>query len=395
MKTTEAKQPRISEHAGYHVDERDLGILRDEAAQQGRGFSLKSIVEAAAPFDDGDRMLSLDELRRALPHIPVTNLPPQTGARVSPTTRLALLRAFRLAELDSHTIPELPSGLVRAIFDKRGVSSSTQYVSAYFPPGKRSDLVGLTRKNEVYFGIKQFGRPDRFFGPFHIDQRGVLLESAPPYNAADVARDGARFHGFQSCKEARRVITPLSLSRLDKLLGDDKDDQKYVQISQSVAARLTRAERTEVEQFWSYRGGESGALNPSLRNAKGRRLSPGLATSVELLDRVMTKAVLLPKGTWLYRGYASAQPLRVGAKVQDPAFLCTTLDPDIARMFSSKTSATLDRPETLMAIEITKPTHAVPTGNVGELELVLPRDLPMRVVSSTREDGMRLVHVRV
>lgn len=142
--------------------------------------------------------------------------------------------------------------------------------------------------------------------------------------------------------------------------------------------------------------------NPSIPSRVGRaRVSAEVPELARTLDSVFTQAPFLPQGLLLFRGVSSDKDdfkiPRKGSELKFPTFLSTSLDPGVAYHFAS-----YSRKDHKVIFLIQVESSNIPgllVGNTKEYEVILPRNLPLRVeskwTSTDRHSGEKYTLVLV
>lgn len=388
-------RPSLPEVNGFRVADEDFRELFAQAKARGIVVSMAGLVTAAAPFDDGDRFLSRAELLAGLNTLNPTALPPQTGDEAAPAVRRALARALSTFRAGGHLSARgaavLPPGLARVIVEQVGAGPEVSYLSAYIDGGC---LRRLRMETEVWFEHRAFGHTEAW-GPFRVTHDGLDALDLPPEYTADAHAEAGLVAGMPSQVELRRAHAAGTLLRAETFDFDATTSdcvKNYRDLAVRQRARLTAAQVRAMEGLTAYKshGPQTPAVNDWLRSAhRGRHVD------VSLLDDAVRRAVSLPTGTLLFRGFAatSVQGLRADL-LNDPAYLCTSLDPGIARMFADNAARDGGGKKFLVVMEAGRAAVGLVTGNHGETEVVLPRSTPLHIVEKRRERGFTLLHVR-
>ncbi|MBI2375372.1 MAG: hypothetical protein HYV07_15360 [Deltaproteobacteria bacterium] len=386
--TTPTTTTTTTEVDGYKLDDAAVRELSLRAREEGKVFSLASLTAAAKPFDDGDKFLMRSELEHAYAAIAPTRLPAQRGERAVPSVLSALHRAWssHKAQLD-RPAAQVPEGFARVIVESFGgvMSEEETFASVYVATASTKRLGKTT---EVYFEIKKLGLPTQLHGPYSIDAMGISTSDVPPSFVEDgKATDLLR--KLPSQKALRK--SPLRMKTFDFDATGNDDVALYLDASKLQAMRWSTAQRDEVDKLAAYKsfGSQTPAVNSWLRDSPR-----GKHVSVTLLDQAFERAVPLPKGLLLFRGIAAD---KIQGKrrdvITDPAYLSTSLDPGIARMFTDNAGRDSGAQKVLMVIEVGEGTKALVTGNKGETEIVLHRSTKLRVIEEKRERGYLLLRV--
>jgi hypothetical protein len=373
---------------GFTANNSDLAAVDSLGRTQGKVVSYHQLITTAATLDNGDRFLSHDELSRAMASITPSQLPPQVGELAAPAVMAALRAAWQLVRKQSASGATLPVGLSRVMVGSEGPVSSAAsvYVAAYVSP---SALKRMPKQSEIWFEQKQFDRPTIVHGPFVIDAAGVpLSQSAVPAHDVDVAAESSLLTEMPSQRTLRAGLHVLSAETFSYDATDDVDIAAYRQLAERQISRLSTVERLAMEKFTAYQSGmgQTPSVNDWLR---GR--SKGKNVDVERIDAAMSRAVALPPGTLLFRGFGTGRAFN--PRVPDAGFMATSLDPGTARIFADNNGGD-GRRKTLLVLEAGDHARGIVTGNYGETEVVLPRDLRLEVIARRRERGYDLVHVR-
>jgi hypothetical protein len=366
---------------------------------EGKRVSMEQLARASAPFDDGDHYLVESELRRGLATIAPTVLPPQTGLATTPSVRAALCRAFGVlkSSFSDHEVDAVPTSFARVIVESTGGVSSPDEVfySAYLAHDpSRNKISHLRARSTIYFERKKLGEPTRLYGPFQIDRLGIPIEADRPVTPSDGVDEAALLGALPSQTQLARAKKKGELVRADFYRYDyttDADLAVYDQLAERSRARLSTAQRLELDELVGY--GVLGNLDPQLNRALAEG-SRHARAGAALLDAAIDRGVALRPGTLLFRGIAAeALEGKQGRTITDPRYLCTSLDPGMARFFADKAK---DRggKSILLAIEIGDGVKGLITGNRGETEVLLPRNLKLTVVGKRCEKGYTLYHVR-
>ncbi|MBL8951974.1 MAG: hypothetical protein JNK82_14420 [Myxococcaceae bacterium] len=382
---------------GYKVDDTALKTLFEKTRGDGKTFSIHELATKSKKYDDGDKYLNLTELQKGYAEIPVTRLPPQVGEKASPAVLTALQRAWatyadKPAELEAARVSRVPKSFARVIVGTSGTASSPEQVYHSVYVQQRKSGLRMNATNEVYFEKKRFGETS-LFGPFNVDKLGIPTSDVPPPLKDDGASLESKLKGLPSQREVAGA-TKLQLETFDFDATTNDDVAIYEQVAKSQFERLTEAQREEVEKLAAYKqfGSQTAAVNDWLRSSRrAQKVNP----SVVLLDQAFERAVELPKGMLLFRGIAAeGYGGKPGTKVIDPAYLSTSLDPGIARMFADNSGDSTGQRRTLIVIEAGENARGVVSGNRGETEILLDRGLELEVVRERREKGYTLLHLR-
>jgi hypothetical protein len=372
---------------GFTAHDGDLASVGKEAREQGKVFSYDQLFKAAAVLDDGDKFLSHDELSRAMASIAPTQLPPQTGEPAAPSVLAALRTTWQLVRMQPTTTNVLPAGLSRVMVTSEGPASSSAsvYIAAYVTA---PSLKRMPKQSEIWFEKRQFDKPSIVLGPFIIDSTGVPLnQSAVPAHTIDVDAESLLLTDMPSQRALRADRQPLSAETFAYDATGDDDIAAYKQLAEKQASRLSVVEKLAIDRFTAYQGGLG--QTPSVNDALRRR-TKGKNVDAERIDAAMGRAVRLPPGTLLFRGFGATGTF--AARTPDAGYLATSLDPGIARMFADNNGD--GRRKTLLVLEAGDNARGIVTGNHGETEIVLPRDLRLEVIGCRRDQGYDLVHVR-
>jgi hypothetical protein len=376
--------------AGRNVDDRLLKLAAERGRATGRVFSYEQLIHRI-----GDAPLDAESVKRAVDSFTPSRLPPQVGLKAAPTLQSALSFGWHAVEAEAPppaAAAAVPEGFGRVIVETHGPvgTPDEEYVSAYWPQRDDGRLAPLKQKNTVYFGVTKFGAPDRVFGPIEVDKRGIPLvdEAAPP--AAAVASRLLRLESQRTLRAMKlgQLSSPKTL-RFDYVTG--ADTEVYRALSNETAERLTPLQRAQVSDLTSY--GVLGNLAPAINQAL-RDQAKTYSAQRALLDGALERALTLPKGLRLFRGASlSAAELKPGARLVDPGYGFTSLEPSMALRFA-KQGAQPGREPVVLVIDVDAPVRGLVTGNVGESEVLLPRDLPLVIQRVERRDGVSFVSVK-
>lgn len=376
---------------GHDVDDALLRVAAQRGRQTGRVFSPDALI--ARVLARGD---AIDEasVLRAVDSFEQTRLPPQEGLRA--TERVVQAAHFGWsateAQAEAHQVDAVPEGFGRVVLERRGsvATGEQEFISAYWQQRSDGRLAPLKAENTVYFGTRKLGAPDRFFGPYALDRRGVPLTDADPLPPAATAD---ALTGLSSQGE----LAGLSLAKLSSpgVVGYDwltaGDSAAYQALSAATAQRLTPLQRRELEALTGY-GGPRGNVAPQVNSGLRRGRADG--PHVQLLDGALQRALTLPTGVRLFRGAQLLEAeLKVGAVVVDAGFQFSTLEPSLALRFAKQQDRAGERVPAVLVIDVASPLQGLVSGNVGEAEVVLPRDLPLTVKKVTHRDGVAYVLV--
>ncbi|MBX7097943.1 MAG: hypothetical protein K1X89_09535 [Myxococcaceae bacterium] len=380
--------------AGRQVDDALLKAAFARGRETGRAFSYEQLVTRALALGgkvDGRT------LTRAVDSFTPSRLPPQQGLRAPPTIQAAATFGWHAVEAEAEQVPtaEVPHGFGRVIVESQGAVASPdeQIISAYLPERAEGKLAPLKQRNTVYFGVTSVGQADRFFGPFELDRKGIPLagglagEALPPPVTARSLLD------LGSQKQVRALTLPKLVDQALRFdLMTDGDARAYESLSKETMARLTALQAKQVAELTSYegpRGNVAPVINEALRSG-----STAYGAERALLDGAIARATTLPEGLRLFRGAALlGSELKRGATLVDPGYAFTTLEPSMALRFARQ-GAAAGRVPVVLVIDIEAPVQGLVSGNTGESEVLLRRELPLVVQRIERRDGVAFVTVK-
>lgn len=159
---------------------------------------------------------------------------------------------------------------------------------------------------------------------------------------------------------------------------------------------LTHGEQLSMKD---YKGSGYRPINEALRNAQGD--DPKYVKRVSDIDRAIEKAPPLPDDIVVYRGRlptpileafeAGAQDGLIGKTIADPAYMSTSMDRGVAKNFGYSTKF----PRSIGKIKLpkgAKVAHLEGLTAMGEHEMLLPRDAPVKITKAYIDDsGMRII----
>lgn len=217
--------------------------------------------------------------------------------------------------------------------------------------------------------------------------------------------DGSKLLNLDSQVKLRQLLKSDKLLAMDELYfswTSKKDVDFYNKISATYLDRQSADLQGTIGKWASFQSPYS-AVNNFLREfvppeeplptrlprGAASNFSPTVLDWAQKMESAFLKPLLLPEGLLLFRGLQmnTKEVPRTGQKWNQPSFVSTSLDPEVAKNFASYEIGrpSVGEEQVIIVLQIAEGgVRALPTHNWKETELILPRGLEFRIIKRVR-----------
>lgn len=217
--------------------------------------------------------------------------------------------------------------------------------------------------------------------------------------------DGSKLLNLDSQVKLRQLLESDKLLAMDQLYiswTSKRDVDFYKKISDTYSGRQSPDLQATIGKWASFQSPYS-AVNDFLREfvppgeplpnrlprGAASNFSPTVLEWAQKMESAFSKPLLLPEGLLLFRGLQmnTKEIPRTGQKWNQPSFVSTSLDPEVAKNFASYEIGrpSVGEEQVIIVLQVGEGgVRAIPTNNWKEAELILPRGLEFRVNKRVR-----------